>query len=373
MTAFKASIIGTVLAATAVLPVTQSRACTFITLTGQDGSVVASRPMEWGTFDLKPVMTFVATGPDMTAAKMPDGAEGAAWTSKYDFAGVTLVDQLMFGDAVNSEGLQISLLYLPGFAEYPPYEPDRASDSISPPDFAGYMVSQFASVDEVRAALNDVLVAPVVLAELGIVTPVHFAVTDKTGDQIIVEFVDGALNVHEDTLGVMTNSPPYDWHVANARNYLNLRSVDWPTVSVNDLDLAPIGYGTGMIGLPGDFTSPSRFIRALAWTQTARDTDGGQDTVHEALRILSNFQLPMEATDQQPNPAELDVLKYGGTQYTISYDLDSLTVYFQTSDNPRVRSVSLNGFAFDDLDAPQSIQMRDASLDYATDVTPAAN
>ena len=67
------------------------------------------------------------------------------------------------------------------------------------------------------------------------------------------------------------------------------------------------------------------------------------------------------------------MLKYGGTQYTISYDLDSLTVYFQTSDNPRVRSVSLNGFAFDDLDAPQSIQMRDASLDYATDVTPAAN
>jgi choloylglycine hydrolase len=349
-----------------------TQACTFITLTGEDGTVVASRTMEWGNFDLAPAITFLPAGTDLAAMTMPDGQDGAAWTTKYDIAGVTLLNQMVFGDGVNSEGLSISLLYLPGFAEYQEYQPEQAGTSIAPPDFVPYMLGQFASVAEVRDAVAQVRVVPVVTPELGMPAPVHFSVTDASGDQIIVEYVEGELNVHEDTLGVMTNSPPYDWHISNARNYINLRAVDWPSVEVAGIDMAPIGYGTGMLGLPVDFTPPSRFIRALAWTQTARDTDGGEDTVHEAMRILANFQLPMEATGDKPNPRELELLKYGGTQYTVSYDLKNLEIYFTTNDNPNIRQLSFREFDFRALSAAQVLPLRDPALPYSVNVTPIA-
>jgi len=344
--------------------------CTFITLKGADGTVVASRTMEWGSFDLSPMMTFVPAGTKSSAMKMPDGQDGAKWVTKYDVAGVTMLGQMLFGDGINSEGLNVSLLYLPGFAEYQAYAPEKAAISLAPVDFTGFMLSQFASVAEVRQAAENIRVVPVVTPELGVAAPVHFSITDKGGDQIIVEYVGGVLKIYEKTLGVLTNSPPYDWHINNARNYINMRSVDWPKIDVNDVDLAPIGYGTGLLGLPGDFTPPSRFIRALAWTQTSRPTDGGEDTVHEAVRILANFQLPMEATDQKLNPAELEVMKYGGTQYTVSYDLQNLRVYFQTSENPTVRSVDFDKVDFNALSTPLKIPMRDNSIPFSTDVTP---
>ena len=359
-----------VVAVTLSMQATSIGACTFITLSGEDGTVVVSRTMEWGAFDLSPAMTFVPSGTTFSAMTMPDGKDGAQWVSKYDVAGVTLLNQMLFGDGVNSEGLNVSLLYLPGFAEYEPYDPEQASNSLAPVDFGGFILTQYATVAEVKGALQTIRVVPVVTPELGATAPVHFSVTDKSGDQIIVEYVDGALQLYDKTLGVMTNSPPYDWHINNARNYINMRSVDWPAIDVNGIDIAPAGYGSGLIGLPGDFTPPSRFIRALTWTQSARATDGGEDTVHESIRILSNFQLPMEAVDKKINPAELEILKYGGTQYTVSYDLKNLKVYFQTSDNPSVRSVDVGGFDFDAQLSVKKIVMRVPSVPFSTDVTP---
>ncbi|MEM1362646.1 MAG: choloylglycine hydrolase family protein [Pseudomonadota bacterium] len=349
---------------------TTASACTFISLTGSDGTVVAARTMEWGSFDLLPVMTFLPAGTELSGMDMPDGKPGASWTARYDVTGVTLLDQMLFGDGMNSEGLSISLLYLPGFAEFQDYLPDQAANSIAPPDFVGYMLSQFATVAEVQEALQSVRVVPIVTPELGMAAPVHYAITDKSGDEIIVEYVDGELNIHEETLGVMTNSPPYDWHVTNVRNYLNLRAVDWPTIEVEGIDMAPIGVGTGMIGLPGDYTPPSRFIRALAWTQTSRPTTGGSDTVSEVMRILDSFQLPLPSADENPNPSELAPLEYSATQYTVAYDLKNLTVYFHTSDNPAIRSVSMTAFDFDAAPQPVNIPMRNPGMAYAIDVTP---
>ena len=95
------------------LQVSSAGACTFITLTGADGTVVASRTMEWGAFDLSPQMTFVPSGTAFSAMTMPDGQDGAEWVAKYNIVGVTLLCQMLFGDGVNSEVLNVSLLYLP--------------------------------------------------------------------------------------------------------------------------------------------------------------------------------------------------------------------------------------------------------------------
>ena len=84
-----------------------AEACTFITLKGKDDSVIVSRTMEWGTFDLSPVMSYVPAGTAFSAMPMPDGKAGAQWVSKYDVMGVTLLGQMLFGDGVNAAGLNV--------------------------------------------------------------------------------------------------------------------------------------------------------------------------------------------------------------------------------------------------------------------------
>ncbi|MFZ0725270.1 MAG: linear amide C-N hydrolase [Desulfobacterales bacterium] len=96
-------------------------------------------------------------------------------------------------------------------------------------------------------------------------------------------------------LGVITNSPSFDWHMTNLRNYINLSAVALPTKKIEDLDFAPLGGGSGMIGLPGDFTPPSRFVRAIAWSQTTRPMEKSDEAIYDLFRIRDNFNVPLGA------------------------------------------------------------------------------
>ena len=90
-------------------------------------------------------------------------------------------------------------------------------------------------------------------------------VTEPSGQAIVIEFAKEEVQIFDATLGCITNSPTYDWHLTNLRNYVNLSPVALPSRKIEDLDFSPIGAGSGMIGLPGDFTPPSRFVRAVAF------------------------------------------------------------------------------------------------------------
>ena len=127
--------------------------------------------------------------------------------------------------------------------------------------------------------------------------PVHYLVTDASGKAIVIEFLKGELKVFDAPLGVLTNAPSYDWHETNMRNYVNLSPVALPDKKIENLDFKPLGGGSGMIGLPGDFTPPSRFVRAVAFTQTARPTKTGGESMYELFRILDNFNVPLGAAE----------------------------------------------------------------------------
>lgn len=335
-----------------------AEACTYVRLTASDGSQHPGRTMEWGNFDLVPGFAIVPRGLDHSAMTMPDGAAGATWTGTYGYAGVTLLGREdLFGDIINEEGLVLNLLYFPGFTGYQPYDPALASSSLSATDFMTYMGSQFATVDEVKAAATEIRVVPVVEPALGFPAPVHVVVSDPTGSEIVVEYIDGELHIYEQTIGVMTNAPSYDWHLTNLRNYLNLRPVNWPDVDVAGLTLSGIGYGTGFLGLPGDYTPPSRFVRAAAFKETARETTGGYDTTLEHFRILDSFQLPIEG-DFDDLPEGLEPLSYGSTQYTVSFDPANMVVYYHTDDERTVRRVDLGAVDWDSLSEPLSTPLR---------------
>src|SRR5208282_2216741 len=96
----------------------------------------------------------------------------------------------------------------------------------------------------------------------------HYVVYDASGKSIVVEYTGGKLHVYDDPLGVITNSPAFDWQMTNLSNYVNFSMTNVPPVKLGPVTLEPFGQGSGMLGLPGDFTPPSRFVRAVAFSQS---------------------------------------------------------------------------------------------------------
>lgn len=323
-------------------------ACTGITLKAADGSVVYGRTMEWGTFDLNSNVVIIPRGHKFMA-HTPDKKPGVTWTGKYGFVGLdgpALGEGMLF-DGMNEKGLAVGGFYLLGFAEYQKYDPAKASESMGPGDVIGYLLSTSATVEEAKAALAKVRVTPVVSPSLGLAPPGHFMVVEPSGKAIVVEYLKGELKIFDAPLGVITNAPTYDWHEINLRNYINLSPVALPGKKIEELDFKPLGGGSGMIGLPGDFTPPSRFVRAVAFTQTARPTPTGRETVYELFRILDNFNVPLGAAEGEGAASTKGMRS--STIWTTAWDTKNLALSYHTQNNRRVRQVDLKAIDFNAL------------------------
>ncbi|MBC8314386.1 MAG: choloylglycine hydrolase family protein [Bacteroidales bacterium] len=322
-------------------------ACTGIRLIAKDKSVVYGRTMEWGAFDLNSRVTIIPRGYSFTGLT-PDGENGKKWTAKYGVVGLDMLEKDFLADGVNEKGLAVGVFYHPGFASYPAYEKDMADNSITAVNVATYILTQFVTLDEVRQGMSEVRVVPVVEEAIGKPADAHWMVTSPEGECIVIEFTNGEMKVFDDPLGVITNAPTFDWHMINLRNYLNLSAVALPDKKIDDLDFTPLGGGSGMIGLPGDFTPPSRFVRAVAWTQTARSTPTSTETVYEAFRILDNFNVPLGASEGSDGPSRLEGMR-SSTLWTSVWDLSNLVLYYHTMNNRRVRALDFGGLDFSNL------------------------
>ena len=320
-------------------------ACTGIVLTGGDGAVVYGRTQEWGAFDLKSRLVVIPRGYEFTG-KTPDGKPGLRWRGQYGTVGLDALEKDHLVDGMNEKGLAAGAFYLPGFTKYQPYDSAIKEQALNPMDVVQYILTQFTTVDQVRAALQQVYVVPVVEPALGFPPPLHFFITEPGGKSIVVEYLQGQVKFFESPLRVITNAPPYDWHMTNLRNYINLSATALPGLKMEDLDFTPLGAGSGLIGLPGDFTPPSRFVRAVAFSQTARPTPDGPETVYEVLRILDNFNLGLgSAEGSDLNNAEATRMR-SSTIWTAVSDTKNLVLYYHTQHNRRLRRVDLKKIDF---------------------------
>jgi choloylglycine hydrolase len=347
-----------------------ANACTGLTLKAADGAVVYGRTMEWGAFDLNSRLVIVPRGYQF-AGHTPDGEPGFSWKGQYGAVGLDAVGKDFIVDGMNEKGLAAGAFYLPGFTKYQTYEPAEAGTSLGPMDVVQYLLTQFATVDEVRAGLQEVRVVPTVEPVLGFPPPLHFFVADPSGKSIVVEYLDGQLSIFDSPLGVVTNAPSYDWHMTNLRNYINLSAVALPGKKLEDLNFTPLGAGSGMIGLPGDFTPPSRFVRAIAFTQTARPTEDGPDTVYEVLRILDNFNLPLSSAEGSDMSDGVPEGMHSSTIWTSLSDTKNRVFYYHTQNNRRLRMVDLKDIDFSpDPDGLQHFPLDKNKAQDIQDMTP---
>jgi choloylglycine hydrolase len=319
--------------------------CTGISLKSTDGAVVAARTVEWAMSDAGHDSLVLFPRSHHYTAQTPEGDNGLSWTGVYGFVSLRAYGQDYGPDGMNEAGLYVGMYYFPGFADFAAYDKALAERSLSVGDLMRWMLSSFKTVAAVQAELNGVRVVNVDDPRFGgAALPFHWKIADATGASIVVEIIEGGqIKVHETVLGVITNSPTYDWHVTNLRNYLGLSQGSKAAVTLDQLKLTPLGAGSGFIGLPGDFTPPSRFVRATALTASARPLNTAEDAVFEAFRILDSFNIPLGSlatVGEQPTDIP------GATQITTAADLTNRVFYFHTMANRQVQKLDLKEIDF---------------------------
>jgi choloylglycine hydrolase len=315
-----------------------AQACTGIRLIAADGTVVHARTLEFGT-DLMSEVIMVPRGYERTGIT-PDGKEGLKWKTKYASVGMNGAGLPILFDGLNEKGLAAGLFYFPTSAGYMPYNAADAGKTIAPWQIGSWVLENFATVDEVKANIGNIVVPAVVFAAWGFAPEAHFVVHDASGKSIVIEYVGGKLNVHDNPLGVVTNSPTFDWHMTNLRNYVNFSMTNVPPVKLGPVTLLPTGQGSGMLGLPGDFTPPSRFVRAVAFSQSVFKSKTGDDAILQAFHVLNQFDIPKGSARDNEKDANGNI-QADYTLWTAASDLKTKRYYFHTYENRQIRMLDL--------------------------------
>lgn len=316
----------------------QIMACTGVLVTANDGSIVSGRTVEFAM----PLEMSAAVIPRNISfiGKIPNGS-GMTYTSKYAAVGIYCFDEQVLMDGMNEKGLVAAAFYFPGYAEYAKVDSSNKNKALSPIEFPHWVLTQFASLDEVKAAISSVVIAPTISSSWGPTPPpMHYIVYDKTGKSIVIEPVGGTLKVYDNKIGTITNSPTFDWHLTNLRNFINLTPLNKSPITLRGLKLASFGQGSGLVGLPGDFTPPSRFVRAALFTCTAIPVNNSTESVYQTFHILNQFDIPYGVIRQNDQGAT----EFDYTMITTVKEPQTMKYYYKTYDNQTINYVDLNQF-----------------------------
>ncbi len=313
-------------------------ACTGVTVKTTAGDVISARTLEFG-YDLQSQVILLPRGYPMQVT-LPDGRAGMKWTQQYASLGANGLHQTIIADGFNEKGLSVGIFYFPGYASYAALTPENAGRALLSIDLPGWLLGHFATVQEVKDNLDKIVVVEGSRPNVPVPMPVHYRVTDATGRVIVIEHTNGGqVKVYEDPLGVITNSPTFDWHTTNLRNYLNLTPVNKPEVDLSGTEIQQLGQGSGMHGLPGDFTPPSRFVRAVILSQSALPAKTADEGVNLAWLILSNISIPLGSV-RAVQPGRETHYEY--TQWTNVSDLTNHRFYYRTYGNQAIRMAGLS-------------------------------
>jgi len=343
-----------------ILAIQSLDACTAFQLKSLDGANLYCRSMEYG-LDLKSNILIAPIGSTYQATA-PNNQTGMQWKSKYGFIGLNQWFSPQYvSDGMNEKGLVVGVLYLPGFAEYEKPNPDLTSSTLGAWELSAYLLGTCASLDDVKTALTQVLVAQQPIPGTNFLLPIHFYIGDNKGKVLIVEYINGTRYEYDNPVGVLTNSPSFNWHLENLSNYVNLSPTNASAQKINDLEVASIGQGSGLLGLPGDYTPPSRFVRAALYSSYAMPDSTAFETARSGFHVLNTFDIffgavrnPKLNSPKLMNASvgvasELEKCLAKDTEYTqwaVVHDRSNLKTYFRSYESLQIQMVDLKKIDF---------------------------
>ena len=304
--------------------------CTSLIYQSKDQSNFLSRTMDFA-FELDASPVYLPRGYVFKS----NVVSNVTYKSKYAFLGAgRKLEDYFFADGLNEKGLSVCALYFSDYAEYnPSQEPGKVN--IAPHELVSWLLGNIASIDELKKEASNINVVSAKNNLLDVVVPLHWIVADQTGSSIIIEITKSGMSIYDNKVRVMTNSPDYPWHLANLNHYSFLSNQLKPASHFYKFKPNSGELGNGAFGMPGDYTSESRFIRTVF---NAEFTEPGKDkisAINSLFHILSSVSIPKGVKVKEDG-----TLDY--TQYTATMDVTNLDYYMSSYEDTYPLKISLN-------------------------------
>lgn len=251
----------------------------------------------------------------------------------YALIGMAFVQENypLYYDATNEKGLSMAGLNFPVNAVY--HEEDTAKDNVAPFELIPWLLGQCESVKEAREKLNTLNVWKEDFSPNLPASPLHWMLADKK-ECIVVESVKDGLKVYDNPVGVMTNNPPFDYHLQNLVNYRMAGPGDPPNRLSSELELPLYSRGMGGMGIPGDLSSASRFVKAAFTKLNSRSGEGETESVSQFFHILGSVE-------QQKGCCKVEK-GYEYTIYSSCCNTDKGIYYYTTYNNSQIIGVDMH-------------------------------
>ncbi len=254
----------------------------------------------------------------------------------YSFIGLgqELDGILGFFDGVNEKGFAAAVLYFAGYAHYSSPVTQKTAPTIASIDFLHYILGRCSSVKELPYLLKDISIVGVPDPVTGAIAPLHWITADKNGDCAVIEPTLNGLNIMNNPIGVMANSPDFPWHMTNLRNYMEASPTQTEEACWDSVRLTPFGQAGGTVPLPGGFTSPERFVRTAYLKSHLPEPVNSSEALAACFHILESVSIPKGAVLTSRNT-------YDYTKYTAFININTCEYYYKTYDDINVRAASL--------------------------------
>ena len=315
--------------------------CTGVRFGDDNGNMYFGRNLDWSTgYGQKVVLT--PRGYSYKSAFL-----GEMKPQRGAIIGMAIVveNTPLYFDCANEAGLAVAGLNFPGYASYAPEAIDGKTN-VAAYEFPLWLVMNFKTVDEAEKALRNVAIVAKPINEQFPVSQLHFIIGDAKRS-IVVEYTANGMEIYHNDVDVLTNQPGYGWHKENLRNYLNLFPQMPKEVKWRGTRMTAFGSGSLMRGIPGDYYSPSRFVR-VAYLNThypVKSTE--EENVSRLFHTLTGVAMIDGAAEMGDGKSELTI-------YTGGYSSATKTYYYNTYENPQIISVAMNDH---NLDSSELVQI----------------
>ena len=239
----------------------------------------------------------------------------------------------LYAEAVNEKGLCLAALNFPGNAVYAE-TPESGKTNLAPFELFGFLLGTCATVKEAEEQLKTVCITHTAFKDGYPVAPLHWHIADKDRS-LVLECIKDGMHLYENPVGVLTNNPPFPFQLTNLQNYMHLTSNPPENRFAPALKLAPYGQGMGALGLPGDASPASRFVRAAFCKWNTELPSGEEASVTQFFHILDNVAM-VAGTVRTPEN------KFDRTTYSCCINASRGIYYYKTYNNSQISAISMH-------------------------------
>ncbi|MCK9423608.1 MAG: linear amide C-N hydrolase [Bacteroidales bacterium] len=327
-----------------LIGISDAFSCTIFRLTAKDGNIMVTRSMEFAVnlhYDL-----IVVPRNKAFISPFSQDKHGITWSTRFGYVGVAAFG-MNYGvsDGMNEKGLSLSALWFENNMQWQEVTPADSNIALAFTMFSDWVLGSFSTVDEIKAALPKIKVFNYAdTSKIKMPVLLHYIVYDAAGGCIVIEYDKGQYNIYDNPLGIMTNSPSFPWQMNNLRQYIGLEPYNSMAVKGDGLTISPTGHGQGMVGLPGDYTPPSRFVRLAMFNRFVDRQPDAMYNLNLSQHVINTFTIPLGIIiDKAPDGTIIDK---ESTQWVSFRDISNRVLYFKTYENPTLRKIDLNQLDF---------------------------